>query len=131
MQRGSLFLVPASLGESKPDAVLPEEVQRIARSLRYFVVENAKSARAELRRIGITHPIRDIDIRELPREPSQVDLDALLAPLFSGESAGLMSEAGVPAVEGHSGFNSQIVQVEKWTGSGIAPDARWPQRIVF
>jgi len=98
MQRGSLFLVPASLGESKPDAVLPEEVQRIARSLRYFVVENAKSARAELRRIGITHPIRDIDIRELPREPSQVDLDALLAPLFSGESAGLMSEAGVPAV---------------------------------
>lgn len=98
MQRGSLFLVPASLGESKPDAVLPEEVQRIARSLRYFIVENAKSARAELRRIGITHTIRDIDIRELPREPSQADLDTLLAPLFSGESAGLMSEAGVPAV---------------------------------
>lgn len=98
MQRGTLFLVPASLGESKPDAVLPEEVQHIVRSLRYFVVENAKSARAELRRIGITHTIRDIDIRELPREPSKTDLDALLAPLVDGESAGLMSEAGVPAV---------------------------------
>ena len=39
-------------------------------------------------------------------------------------------EAGVPTVEGHSGFNSQIVQVEKWYGPDLAPDARWPQRIV-
>jgi anaerobic dimethyl sulfoxide reductase subunit A len=38
-------------------------------------------------------------------------------------------EAGVPTVEGHSGFNSQIVQVEKWTGPELARDARWPQRI--
>jgi anaerobic dimethyl sulfoxide reductase subunit A len=38
-------------------------------------------------------------------------------------------EAGVPTVEGHSGFNSQIVQVEKWTGPGLERDARWPQRI--
>jgi anaerobic dimethyl sulfoxide reductase subunit A len=38
-------------------------------------------------------------------------------------------EAGVPTVEGHSGFNSQIVQVEKWTGQDLLPDARWPQRI--
>jgi anaerobic dimethyl sulfoxide reductase subunit A len=37
--------------------------------------------------------------------------------------------AGVPSVEGHSGYNSQIVQVEKWTGSELAPDARWPQRV--
>lgn len=40
-------------------------------------------------------------------------------------------EAGVPTVEGHSGFNSQIVQVEKWNGADLAPDARWPQRTVF
>jgi anaerobic dimethyl sulfoxide reductase subunit A len=40
-------------------------------------------------------------------------------------------EAGVPTVEGHSGYNTQIVQVEKWNGQGLAPDARWPQRIIF
>jgi anaerobic dimethyl sulfoxide reductase subunit A len=38
-------------------------------------------------------------------------------------------EAGVPTVEGHSGFNSQNVQVEKWNGPRLAPDAQWPQRI--
>lgn len=98
MPAGLLYLVPVAVGESNPDSILPEEVQRIARRLRYFVVENAKSARVELKRIGITHPIREIDIRELPRQPSQADLDVLLAPLAAGQSAGLMSEAGAPAV---------------------------------
>jgi hypothetical protein len=27
------------------------------------------------------------------------------------------------------GFNSQIVQVEKWNGPDLPRDARWPQRI--
>jgi anaerobic dimethyl sulfoxide reductase subunit A len=38
-------------------------------------------------------------------------------------------EAGVPTTEGHSGYNSQIVQVEKWNGPALAPDSQWPQRI--
>jgi anaerobic dimethyl sulfoxide reductase subunit A len=38
-------------------------------------------------------------------------------------------EAGVPTVEGHMGFNSQIVQVEKWNGPRLVPDSQWPQRI--
>lgn len=98
MQTGTLYLVPASLGESRPDVILPAEVLHIARSLRYFIVESAKSARAELKHIGVARPIQEIDIRELPRDPKQADLDALLAPLVAGESAGLMSEAGAPAV---------------------------------
>jgi hypothetical protein len=39
-------------------------------------------------------------------------------------------EGGVPTVEGHHGYNSQNVQVEKYTGSlELMPDALWPQRI--
>ncbi len=98
MSPGTLYLVPSSLGVSRTDAVFPPGVLRIARGLRYFIVENAKSARAELKQIEIEHPIQDIDIRVLPHEPKQADLDALLAPLLAGQSAGLMSEAGVPAV---------------------------------
>lgn len=98
MPAGTLYLVPASLGNSRFDFILPAEVQRIAGSLRYYIVEDAKTARAELKRMGIGHPIQDIDIRVLPREPKQADLDELLAPLIAGHSAGLMSEAGAPAV---------------------------------
>ena len=98
MPKGTLYLVPVSIGESSPDAILPAEVLRVARDLRYFIVENAKSARAELKRLGIKSPIQEIVLRELPRNLRQADLDALLAPLIAGNSAGLMSEAGAPAV---------------------------------
>ena len=98
MRKGTLYLVPVSIGESRPDAMLPAEVLRIARDLRYFIVENAKSARAELKRLGIKSPIQEIVLRELPRNLRQADLDALLVPLIAGNSAGLMSEAGAPAV---------------------------------
>lgn len=98
MPTATLYLVPTSLGESRREAILPAEVLRIACDLKYFIVENAKSARAELKRIGTRHSLQGIDIRELPRELTQADLDVLLTPLLAGESAGLMSEAGVPAV---------------------------------
>ncbi len=98
MPTGTLYLVSVSLGDGDPGAILPAEVLRITRGLRHFIVENAKSARAELKRIGIAHPLRNIDIRQLPDDPKQADLDTLLTPLVAGESAGLMSEAGAPAV---------------------------------
>jgi 16S rRNA (cytidine1402-2'-O)-methyltransferase len=98
MPPGSLYLVPVSLGESRTDTILPEGVQRITRGLRYFIVENPKSARAELKKIGLARSLRQLDIRQLPRRPSLSEIDELLSPLDQGESAGLMSEAGVPAV---------------------------------
>jgi anaerobic dimethyl sulfoxide reductase subunit A len=38
-------------------------------------------------------------------------------------------EAGVLVGEGNMGFNSQMVQVEKWNGPRLVPDSQWPQRI--
>lgn len=98
MPAGTLYLVPVSLGDCRPQSILPDDVLRIARDLRYFIVENAKTTRAELKHIGNTRPMRELDIRELPREPQPADLDVLLTPLLNGVSAGLMSEAGAPAV---------------------------------
>ncbi len=118
MPAGTLYLVPASLGESRYDTVFPAEVLLIARSLRYFIVENAKSARAELKHIVVEQPIQDIDIRVLPREPLQADFHALLAPLVEGRSAGLMSEAGVPAVADPGAL---LVRAAHATGIRVAP----------
>jgi len=36
----------------------------------------------------------------------------------------------IPTVEGHQGWNSCNVQVEKWTGDPLVPDYKWPQKIV-
>lgn len=98
MATGTLYLIPVSLGPAPLTLTTPTEVTSRARSLDYFVVENAKTARAELKRFKHPAPLRDLDIRELPEKPGHADLDALLAPLLAGRDGGLMSEAGCPAV---------------------------------
>ncbi|CDG82252.1 SAM-dependent methyltransferase [Janthinobacterium agaricidamnosum] len=104
---GTLYLIPNTLGltEHSDDAlahIIPEQVRHITSQLDYFVAENAKTARAFLKLIAIKHPLakplQEITISELNvNTPAQV-LAGLLAPLLAGRDAGLVSEAGVPAV---------------------------------
>ena len=104
---GTLYLIPNTLGptEAAPHAlshILPEQVQDIASRLDYFVAENAKTARAFLKLVGIDHPLarplQEIRIAELNVNTPPQALAELLAPLLEGRDAGLVSEAGVPAV---------------------------------
>ncbi len=95
---GSLYLIPAALGDVAWTYFLPAEVQAIAGRLNYFIVENARAARAHLKRIGYPSPLAETDIRELPVKSPVHILDALLQPAFSGHDVGLMSDAGCPGV---------------------------------
>jgi 16S rRNA (cytidine1402-2'-O)-methyltransferase len=95
---GKLFLIPASLGDSPWQRTLPAEAQAIAARIQDFVVENARSARAEMKRLDHPGPLRDLRIETLPENPDGAVLDGLLAPALAGRDLGLMSEAGCPAV---------------------------------
>ena len=104
---GTLYLIPNTLGPTDAVSgalshVLPGEVQAIASQLGYFVAENAKTARAFLKLVAIDHPLatalQDIRIAELNVNTPASMLAQLLEPLLQGEDAGLVSEAGVPAV---------------------------------
>lgn len=117
MKPGRLLLVPtpldfgiaseqpqADLGESLPLGVI-----RQAAALSHWVAENARSARAFLKRVGavapLARPLQELEIVELPRPvkgrgagSAQPDLKPLLAPALRGLDIGLVSEAGLPAV---------------------------------
>ncbi len=104
---GTLYLIPNTLGqtEAAPGAlshVIPDHVQAVTASLDYFVAENAKTARAFLKLVAIDHPLartlQEIEIAELNVNTPAAALAGLLAPLLAGRDAGLVSEAGVPAV---------------------------------
>jgi len=104
---GTLYLIPNTLGptDAAPGAlshVLPGQVQSVTAQLDYFVAENAKTARAFLKLVAIDHPLakplQEIEIAELNVNTPPQALAALLAPLLAGRDAGLVSEAGVPAV---------------------------------
>jgi len=96
--KGHLYLVPVSLGASPLSATLPADAAAIIHTISHFVVENAKAARAELKRLAHPHPIRNLSIEPLPKQPDSRALSALLKPALEGQPVGLMSDAGVPAV---------------------------------
>jgi 16S rRNA (cytidine1402-2'-O)-methyltransferase len=114
---GQLLLVPNTLdlGTETVDIrqVLPLGVIQRAAGLGHWVAENARSARAFLKRVHDVVPLcralQAIDIRELPRPPkggavaasalrAQAVWRELLAPALTGQDIGLISEAGLPAV---------------------------------
>lgn len=110
---GRLVLVPAPLdfgcgAEAALDAVLPREVIGRAAGIAHWAVENAKSARAFLKRVDaivpLARPLQAIEIHELPRPRKggatvvAPDHAPLLAPMLAGHDLGLLAEAGMPAV---------------------------------
>lgn len=95
---GTLYLLPTQLGESDWHSVLPVAARETTCRLRYFVVENAKTARASLKWLGHPVPLRELAIEQLPEPLNQADIERLLSPLQSGEDVGLMSEAGCPGI---------------------------------
>ncbi len=96
---GSLWLLPTPLGEtSDPTEVLPPQTLARMRALDFFIAERARSARAVLKSAGTHKPIQQIEIVELNEHTPDSALPALLAPILAGRDAGLMSEAGCPAV---------------------------------
>jgi 16S rRNA (cytidine1402-2'-O)-methyltransferase len=97
-RRGTLYLVPNTLGEVAPGAVIPAAVIERIRSLRHFIAEDEKSARAFLKRAEVPCPLRDLSIRRLDHNTRAPQLPELLAPVEAGRDAGLLSEAGLPAV---------------------------------
>ena len=113
VRSGTLFLVPNTLDLGLPtaplDTVLPADVIRVAARLGHWAAEDAKTARAFLKRVDalvpLTMPLQQIAMAELPRprkgsgEAVPVAAwHALLAPALAGHDLGLISEAGLPAI---------------------------------
>lgn len=112
--RGRLYLVPAPLDFGCDETVnlqntMPWGTLTVASKLQYWVCENAKSARAYLKRVNeitpLIGPLQALHVQELPREvhkkgdhTGNFDARPLLAPALDGHDVGLVSEAGMPAV---------------------------------
>ncbi|MGJ7542769.1 SAM-dependent methyltransferase [Variovorax sp. LT1R16] len=112
--RGKLYLIPAPLDfgcdtQAPLQDALPLGTLQTAARITHWVCENAKTARAYLKRIDavvpLAQPMQAQQIQELPREvhkkgdhAGQFDARPLLAAALEGHDIGLMSEAGMPAV---------------------------------
>jgi len=132
---GRLYLVAAPLDFGCAQVVpiqdvLPAATLAVAARLSHWVCENAKSARAYLKRVGEVQPLavalQQQRITELPREvhkkgdhkPSAFDARPLLQAAMEGEDIGLLSEAGMPAV---ADPGSSVVRAAHELGIEVVP----------
>lgn len=94
----ALYLLPVTLGDTEIDNVLPSYNREIIRQIKFFIVENVRSARRFLKKVD-----RDINIDELTfylmdKHTDAAKMASYLKPLEEGNAMGVISEAGCPAV---------------------------------
>lgn len=92
-----LYLIPAPLGNSPLEEILPSGVREKACGLRRFVVEETRSARRILSAYGLKGHIDELEFHLLNEHTPPEEVEALL-PLFGDGDVGYISEAGLPAV---------------------------------
>ena len=118
MAKGKLYLIPVTLGSEDWRHVIPEEVAKITTELRYFAVEDVKSARRYLRKLDREFPIDDSTFFILNKKTQPEELYAMMKPLKDGQSIGVMSEAGCPGV---ADPGSNLVALAHEKGFFVAP----------
>lgn len=125
---GTLYLIPNLLSAAENfsaellAATVPAGVQSIAGQLDYFIAENAKTTRSFLKVVHELTPLRlplqQISIAELNVKTDAAALPALLKPLEQGRDAGLISEAGVPAI---ADPGADLVRLAHRSGIAVKP----------
>ncbi len=98
MLSNGLYLIPVTLGDTSISSVLPDDNKSIILQIKHFVVEDLRTARRFLKKVEPSISIDDLTFYELNKRTPKDKLHEYIAPLLRGESVGLMSEAGCPAV---------------------------------
>ena len=114
----TLYLIPVTLGESSIDQVLPPYNTEIISNLSHFIVENVRSARRFLKKCNPEIDINLLTFYELNKHTLKEDVSSYLSPLKLGESIGVISEAGCPAI---ADPGADVVAIAQRNGYKVVP----------
>lgn len=115
---GTLYCLPNLIAEGTLDAAIPPVVRERACSIRYFLVEAAKTTRAYLKLLGHPGPIADLKIEEIGHDPDPAMIDKWLAPILAGDDAAVVSESGCPGI---ADPGAQLVARAQEAGIRVVP----------
>lgn len=94
----ALYLLPVTLGDTAIEKVLPSYNKEIILGIKHFIVEDVRSARRFLKKVDRDINIDELSFYPLNKHTSPEDISGYLKPLIDGNSMGVISEAGCPAV---------------------------------
>ena len=96
--KGTIFLIPTTLGDSEINSVLPETVRNTVDNISYFIVENLRSARRYIRKLLPEKDINGLTFFELNKHTDLNEIPTFIIPALSGNDIGIISEAGNPGI---------------------------------
>jgi 16S rRNA (cytidine1402-2'-O)-methyltransferase len=96
--KGTLYLIPSTLGDVPSSGSLPEINLRVIETLHHFVVEDVRTARRFLKKILPAINIDELSFQILDEHTPVQEVAAMLSPVLEGHDMGLLSEAGLPCV---------------------------------
>ena len=94
----ALYLLPVTLGDTEIDNVLPSYNREIIRQIKFFIVENVRSARRFLTKVDRVINIDELTFYLMDKHTDAAKMASYLKPLEEGNAMGVISEAGCPAV---------------------------------
>jgi 16S rRNA (cytidine1402-2'-O)-methyltransferase len=115
--KGKLYLVPSFIGSEKSEEIFPEINKKIISELKYFIVEEERSARRFLKKIVPEIIINNLQFSILNEHTKLNEIADYLNPCDK-YSVGLISEAGVPCV---ADPGSQIVKLAHEKNIEVVP----------
>lgn len=118
MNNAALYLIPVTLGETPVEQVLPTYNTRIITNLRYFIVENVRSARRFLKQCDKEIDIDSLTFYELNQHTDRQHISNYLKPIRDGQSVGIISEAGCPAI---ADPGADVVAIAQSEGLRVVP----------
>jgi len=98
MMKNELILIPSPLTEVTNRDWLSPLTALYMKELRYFLVENVRSARRFISSMKLGIEIEKLHFSVLDKNTDWEDLPELMIPLSAGNSMGVISEAGCPGV---------------------------------
>ncbi|MFA5046386.1 MAG: SAM-dependent methyltransferase [Paludibacter sp.] len=94
----TLYLIPTSLGDSSFERILPAYNTDIVTKLKYFIVEDVRTARRFIKKSNPAIEIDSLTFFTLNQHTTSEELNGFLGPMLAGNDMGVISEAGCPAI---------------------------------
>ncbi len=117
MKKGKLYLLPVGLSDAPLNKVLPAFNCEVVKDLKYFIAEDAKSARRFLKQCGYAD-ISSAEIEILNEHTQTNNYRKFLEAAEHGYSIGLMSDAGCPGI---ADPGSEVVKAAHEAGVEVVP----------
>ena len=95
---GTLYLIPTTISDDSINSTIPIDVQQIVNKIDHYIVEDIRTARRYLKKVGLIKEIDELTFYVLNEHTPSIEVESFLKPLLENKDMGILSEAGCPGI---------------------------------